>query len=142
MDTEAILNEVKFRTSRSSGAGGQSVNKTETRVELLFDIENSTLLTPEEKETIAGKLRSRINKDGMLAIAVQTHRSQIQNKEEALALFRFLLMEALKPKKIRKPTKKPATVDDQRLEVKKIQSEKKSGRKKVGLGDFNDLGGE
>lgn len=121
--------EITYRTSRSGGKGGQHANKTETRVELLFSIPDSELLSEEQKQLLMERLSSRITQDGELIIAVEEERSQARNKTIAYARFYEVLEEALKPKKKRKKTKPPPQVDEKRLEEKKKQSEKKEKRK-------------
>ena len=95
MQTEETNNrdfssEFIFTSSKSSGPGGQNVNKVNTKVELRLDIGNSTLLTDEEKEIILDKLSNRINKDGVLIITSQDQRSQLKNKEKAIGFFQWL----------------------------------------------------
>jgi len=132
LDWNAIFNEVSFRTSRSSGAGGQHVNKTESRVEVRFEVSKSSGLTDEEKGLVAEQLKARISDEGILSVTSQKDRSQFANKELALDRLRALLEKALVPKVKRhktKPTKK--SVED-RLQDKKLLSEKKVSRKKPG----------
>ncbi len=120
--------EYFFNTSRSSGPGGQHINKTETRVELRFHIDNSELLSDEEKQTIKYKLKNRINAEGYLQIVVQEYRSQFKNKELAiLRFFEFLILAMRKTKK-RRPTAIPRKAKENRLQSKKIISEKKQFR--------------
>ena len=120
--------EIWFKTSRSSGSGGQNVNKVSTKVELNFDVRNSKLLTDEQKQKISEKLFNRINKEGVLKITVQETRSQFENKEIALKKFRDLLALAFyKPKK-RIRTKISKGAKEKRLQGKKKRSEIKKGR--------------
>ena len=123
--------EILYQTSRSSGPGGQNVNKTETRVELRFDIYNSQLLSNEEKEIIYLKLKSRINSDGILIIAVQDSRSQLANKQLAEQRFLELISNALKKQKTRKASKPSASSQKRRLITKRYNSLKKELRAKV-----------
>lgn len=120
--------EFEFRTSRSSGKGGQNVNKTETKVELIFGIEKSQLLSVEEKEIIAHKLSSRINEAGELLLTSSESRSQLANKEDVIKKFYALVEKALTKEKKRIPTKVPAAIKQDILNKKKQNSEKKSGR--------------
>jgi ribosome-associated protein len=120
--------EFEFRTSRSSGKGGQNVNKTETKVELIFGVEKSQLLSVEEKEIISHKLSSRINEAGELLLTSSESRSQLANKEDVIKKFYALLEKALTKEKKRIPTKVPAAIKQDILNKKKQNSEKKSGR--------------
>lgn len=125
--------ELKFRTSRSSGSGGQHVNKVETRVELLFDIGASLVLNSVQKEMIQRVLTNRINKEGVLQIAVQDARSQAMNREKAIKKFYHLLEKALTPPKKRKKVKPLKADREKRLKHKKRRSEVKAMRGKVQL---------
>ena len=122
-------NELRFTASRSSGPGGQHVNKTSTKVELRFNIPNSAFFTEEEKEILLNKLKNKINSEGELIIVSQESRSQLKNKETVLAKFYELLEKALTPEKERKPTKPTQASKEKRLETKRIQSKKKEQRK-------------
>lgn len=122
--------EFRFQTSRSSGPGGQHVNKTESRVELFFNIDASTLLAPEEKERLQRKLKKRINADGELIIASEITRSQIRNKEDCIKKFFELIERALSVEKKRIATRPSLAARKKRLETKRLQSEKKQLRKK------------
>ena len=126
---ELLLNELTFKAVRSSGSGGQNVNKVSTKVELRFDIENSEFLTEEEKKRIAKKLKNRISNEGILIITSDTERTQLRNKNNAIEIFFELLEEALKKPKKRKKTKPTQASKEKRLKEKKIQSEKKQFRK-------------
>lgn len=123
--------EFIFSASRSSGAGGQNVNKVNTKVELRFNIAQSQLLTDSEKLILSDKLSSKLSGDGDLIIVSQTERSQIKNKEKTIEKFYKLLSAALKPKKKRKPTSPTFTSKEKRIETKKANAEKKSLRKKL-----------
>ncbi|MDZ7740417.1 MAG: alternative ribosome rescue aminoacyl-tRNA hydrolase ArfB [Bacteroidota bacterium] len=121
--------ELHFTTSRSSGPGGQHVNKTETRVELRFNVPASEVLSDKEKSTLLDKLANKINREGDLIITSQEHKSQLQNKEECIEKFYQLLSEALKHRKKRKKTRPSKAAREKRLKEKKIQAEKKEQRK-------------
>ena len=127
---EKFEREILFSASRSSGPGGQHVNKVSTKVELRFNISNSELLSEEEKAILLHKLKNKINKDGELIIISQEERSQIKNKEAAIKKFLKILKEALTPIKERKATKPTRASLEKRLEEKRLVSEKKSQRKK------------
>ena len=121
--------EFSFKTSRSSGAGGQNVNKVSTKVELDFDVQNSALLNEEQKIKVFDKLKNRINKEGILQIIVQTERSQLANKEIAIEKFYALLEKCFIEKKKRKPTKLSRASKEKRLKTKKRNSEIKKLRR-------------
>jgi len=130
MDTTIIESEIIYRTARSSGSGGQHVNKVETKVELLFDIDASNGLSNVEKYWLKKNLSNRINKEGMLRLSVQEKRSQLKNKELAKSRFFSIVNAGIKAPKKRKikpikPNKK------QRMKAKRKQSEKKAWRKKI-----------
>ena len=135
--TEPIINipdlssEFQFLTSRSSGPGGQNVNKVNSKVELRFDIQNSLLLTNEQKEILQLKLATKISSEGILSVVSQIDRSQLANKEEAIRKFYLLVSKALKPVKPRKRTKPTYTSVEKRLTGKRIKSEIKQNRQKL-----------
>lgn len=129
MDLEVLKPELIYKAVRSSGSGGQNVNKVATKVELYFHIENSLVLSDEEKEKIAESLKNRINKQGVLMLSSDESRSQLKNKNLVTQRFIELLTEALKEEKERKPTKIPKSVKRKRLENKRKNAEKKSNRK-------------
>jgi ribosome-associated protein len=122
--------ELIFTASRSSGAGGQNVNKVNTKVELRFIINTSLLLTDDEKQIILKKLSSKISQEGELIIVSQTERSQLKNKNKSIEKFYLLIEKALTPRKKRKPTKPTAASKEKRLEKKRILADKKISRKK------------
>ncbi len=122
-------NEMEFKTSRSSGKGGQHVNKVETKVELRFDIDHSTILTDAEKQRIKKNLYNKINKEGILQITSEKEASQTMNKQETIEKFYTLMEKALQKPKKRKPTRRPKGAEEKRLKEKQIQSRKKQQRK-------------
>jgi ribosome-associated protein len=127
--TSALLSsELEFATSRSSGPGGQNVNKVNTKVTLRWNVKDSRLLTTEEKELLLQKLSSRLTVDGMLLITSQDKRSQLQNKEDAQLKLDQLLKKAFTKKKKRKPTKPSKSAVQNRLDKKKKHSDKKKWR--------------
>lgn len=121
--------EVSFATSRSSGPGGQNVNKVESRVTLLFDLEGSPSLTEEQRALLRSRLAGRVNKAGVLRVVAQKHRTQAANREEALERFARLLAEALEREPPRKPTRVPRRARRRRLEAKRRRGEVKRQRR-------------
>ncbi len=126
-----FLPELKFKTSRSGGKGGQNVNKVSTKVELNFDVKGSAMLNDEQKAVIMEKLAHRINKEGVLQIIVQESRSQLANKELAVQRFDALIKACFVRKKKRVKTKPSKAMKAKRLEKKRKHSEKKKERRKV-----------
>ncbi len=122
--------EFQFATSRSSGPGGQNVNKVNSKVELRFDIAHSEILTTEQKEILLQKLTSKITSDGILSVVSQRDRSQLANKEDVISKFYALLARALKPQKPRKKTKPSKSSVEKRLTSKRIKAEIKQSRQK------------
>ena len=126
-----LSTEFQFFTSRSSGPGGQNVNKVNSKVELRFDIQNSLLLTDEQKVILLFKLASKISSDGILSVISQRDRSQLSNKEDATAKFYQILTKALTPVKPRKRTRPSRSSVEKRLTGKRIKSEIKQNRQKI-----------
>ena len=129
---DLLGNELVFTTSRSSGPGGQNVNKVNSKVTLQFDVTGSEILTQEEKDMISGKLSSRMTKEGILMLMAQDKRSQLQNKESVILKLQKLLTKALEKKKVRKATKPSKGSIQDRIKKKKQLSEKKKWRQKPG----------
>ena len=125
--------EFTFRTSRSGGPGGQNVNKLNTRVELVFNVEESQALSEEEKEKIGRRLVNKMNANKELVVSSQTSRSQLKNKADAADKFYLLLEFALKKRKRRIPTRKTKSSSEERLKKKKQRSEVKKQRRNPDL---------
>jgi len=126
--TTELNAELKFSFARSSGPGGQNVNKVNTKVELRFDVENSKVLCTENKEILLNELAAQLTSDGVLIVISQITRSQLKNKEDAVFKFYEIINKALKPKKHRKQTKVSKATKEKRLNAKKQISEKKERR--------------
>ena len=122
--------ELKFKASRSSGPGGQNVNKVNTKVELRFLIQESSILTDLEKEMILQKLIRRINSVGELLVVSESERTQLKNKEKVIEKFHALIKQALHTRKKRKKRKPSQASIKKRLEGKRRHALKKSNRKK------------
>jgi ribosome-associated protein len=126
---EEILKSVIFKTSRSGGKGGQNVNKVSSKVEIIFDLETAEFLKDEEKELLKSRLSKRLDTEGLLHIVSQEDRSQLLNKEKAVAKLVELIKKSLVVQKKRKPTKVPKSVIEKRLKDKSSNAERKRNRK-------------
>lgn len=129
MEIDKILKELKFKAVRSSGPGGQHVNKTATKVELLFSLMNSEGLSESEKERLQKRLKSRLLSDGNVMLQCGETRSQFRNKKLAIDRLLSLLEENLKVKKFRKKTTPSKSIIEKRLQTKKNIGLKKASRK-------------
>jgi ribosome-associated protein len=126
-----LSSEFQFLTSRSSGPGGQNVNKVNSKVELRFDIQNSSLLTDDQKNILLVKLATKITAEGILSVVSQRDRSQLSNKEDAIEKLYLLVAKALKPVKPRKNTRPTKGSVERRLTTKRIKAEIKQNRQKL-----------
>ncbi|MGJ5642679.1 alternative ribosome rescue aminoacyl-tRNA hydrolase ArfB [Formosa sp. S-31] len=133
MNKDRLISEIQFKAVRSSGAGGQHVNKVASKVELSFNISGSAVLNAIQKERLIHKLKSRLTTDGMLLLQCGESRSQHKNKALVISRFFSILEEGLKVPKRRVATKIPKSVIKKRLKSKRILSEKKVFRRKPNL---------
>ncbi len=126
-----LIKECIFKTSRSGGAGGQNVNKVESKVELWFNISESDLLMDDEKYILLNKLNKKLEKGTTIHLQEQTDRTQLKNKELLKDKFYKLILQGFKVSKPRKPTKVSKAVLAKRKESKRIKGEIKQLRKKI-----------
>ena len=125
------LSEIKFQFSRSSGPGGQNVNRRETRVELLFDVQNSPSLSEEQRDQLLQRLANKIDGEGILHIVASSHRSQLRNRERALKLFVRTLQTGLRVRQRRLPSRPSRQSRERRLAQKRQRSETKKLRQRI-----------
>ncbi len=121
--------ELDRRASRSSGAGGQHVNKTSSRIEITWNIRTSPSLTDEQRALLESKLASRLSEDGSIRVVASDSRSQLRNRETAERRLGELVARSLAVKKKRKPTRRPRAANEARLTEKKKHSNKKRDRR-------------
>jgi ribosome-associated protein len=133
MNFEVIKKEVNYKAVRSSGAGGQNVNKVSTKIIISFNIQNSIGLSISQKQVLQAKLSNKLATDGDILISCSDTRSQLKNKQIALNKLYIILEQGLKVKAKRIETKVPKAVIKKRLENKKINSLKKNLRKNINL---------
>ena len=126
--------ELVTKASRSSGAGGQHVNKTASRIEVSWNINQSRVLSDEQRRILLSRLASRLSSDGAVRVVASEMRSQRQNRDRAEARLADLVRRALVVRKKRKPTRRPRRADEARLASKKLHSRKKRERR----GDITD----
>ena len=127
------LSELRYQFSRSGGPGGQHVNRTETQVELTFDVQGSASLDDSQRARVLGKLASFIDSRGVLHLSCQTTRSQARNRAEVTERFQRLLQRALHVPKRRRPTRPTRAAVERRLEEKRRAGTLKRGRRRQKL---------
>lgn len=130
MEAEKIISELQFKAVRSSGAGGQNVNKVSSKVVLTFNLTSSQSLSEEEKLLLSEKLKTKVTSEGLLILNCDEDRSQVKNKEIVIKRFLKLIQNALIIPKKRKSTKIPRSVIEKRLKSKRTTSERKQNRKR------------
>ncbi|RAR48094.1 alternative ribosome rescue aminoacyl-tRNA hydrolase ArfB [Flavobacterium lacus] len=130
MEVQKITTELTFKAVRSSGAGGQNVNKVSSKVVLTFDLVNSQSLSDDEKTVLSEKLKTKLTSEGILILNCDEDRSQLKNKEIVTKRFLKLIQNALIIPKKRKPTKIPRSVIEKRIKAKRSTSEIKQNRKR------------
>ena len=130
METEKLITELTFKAVRSSGAGGQNVNKVSSKVVLTFDLNASSALNEEEKALITLKLASKLTSENLLILNCDEDRSQLKNKAIVTTRFIDLIKRALIVPKKRKATKVPRSVIEKRIKAKRNTSELKQNRRK------------
>jgi len=133
MDAEKIITELSYKAVRSSGAGGQNVNKVSSKVVLSFDVNASQSLSDEEKALVGKNLATRLTSENILILNADDDRSQLKNKEIVTKRFLELIKKALIVPKKRKATKVPRSVIEKRIKAKRNTSEIKQSRRKPDL---------
>ncbi len=122
--------EIEVRATRASGPGGQNVNKVSTRIELLYDVETSSVLSEAQRERIRKRLSTRINRAGVLRVVSQKHRTRNQNEVAARERLAELLREALHVQQVRRPSRPTSASRRRRLEDKRRRSGVKHSRRR------------
>ena len=125
-----LFHELDFTASRSSGPGGQNVNKVNSKIGVKFDVLHSQILTEDEKAIILKNLSGHLTKDGILMISAQNKRSQLENKQTVIQKLESMMAKAFEKKKVRKATKASKSAIEKRINDKKLQAKKKKWRQK------------
>ena len=131
MNIEIISSELNFKAVRSSGAGGQNVNKVSSKIVLIFDVATSQGLNENEKLLLQNKLKTKISQENLLILTCDEDRSQFKNKKIIIKRFFEMLEKALTKPKVRKATKISKSANEKRIQEKKKAGEIKAGRKKL-----------
>jgi ribosome-associated protein len=126
---ECLMAELTFRTSRSSGPGGQHVNKTESRVELIWNLHETNCLDDQQRLLVASRISHRLTENGVLILGSEKYRSQHRNREDVTTRFMELIRASLVPVKKRRRTKPTRTSVERRIKNKKIRGEIKRNRR-------------
>ncbi len=128
---KSLLSELNFKTSRSGGKGGQHVNKVSSKVEVIFNLNDSEILTEDQKTLLQAVLYNKLDGSGCIHITAQADRSQLINKQTAVDKLLFLIEKSLVVQKQRKPTKIPKAIIKKRIENKVMNAHQKALRKKI-----------
>jgi ribosome-associated protein len=131
MNVEIISSELNFKAVRSSGAGGQNVNKVSSKIVLIFDVATSQGIDEEERLILHTKLKTKISQENLLILTCDEDRSQFKNKKIIIKRFFEMIENALVLPKVRKATKISKSANEKRIQEKKKASEIKAGRKKL-----------
>jgi ribosome-associated protein len=131
MKTDILTSELHFKAVRSSGAGGQNVNKVSSKMVLIFDVASSEGLDDDEKQNIQIKLKTKISQENLLILTCDEDRSQFKNKKIIIKRFFEMLEKALTKPKVRKATRITKGANEKRIQEKKKAGEIKAGRKKL-----------
>lgn len=129
------MNELRFEATTASGPGGQHVNRSRTRVTLLFDVDASATLSAPQKRRIKAKLATRVDREGRIRVRCGRHRSQAMNREEAIRRFHALIRGALRRERRRVATKPTRTDRERRMKDKRRRGEIKRARRRPRAGE-------